>query len=165
MYLLLRPVIFCPPAASHLQGAADGSHPCMWAACCAHTHMGTQQPLGSEEHRRPAKTCRFWHSSEDTPGVDVLGVGPHEVAKGALVRDLAHPLDRAYLRWREWTASALFQDFKATAGWLPTVQTGVRCSRRAQHGRTWSSVRRSGDRPPCTHSTRPSMSACRSATW
>lgn len=26
--------------------------------------------------------------------------------------------------------------------------------------RTWSSVRTSGDRPPCTHSTLPSMTAC-----
>ena len=41
----------------------------------------------------PARAARA-----DRPGVDVLGVAPHEVAEGALVGDLANALDGAHLQ-------------------------------------------------------------------
>ncbi len=46
--------------------------------------------LGAEE---PASAARRYG-----PGLDVLGVAPHEVAEGALVRYLTHPLYRPHLR-------------------------------------------------------------------
>ena len=36
-------------------------------------------------------------SGADSPGVDILRIAPHQVAEGALVRDLAHPLNGPHL--------------------------------------------------------------------
>jgi len=56
------------------------------------------QPVDAVElrrHPRPKQPARAPRG--DRPCVDVLRVGPDQVAKGALMRDLAHPLDGADL--------------------------------------------------------------------
>ena len=45
--------------------------------------LAAKQPPGAARRHRP--------------GLDVLRVAPHQVAEGALVRDLAHPLYRPHL--------------------------------------------------------------------
>ncbi len=58
------------------------------------------QPVDAVEFRgdlaakQPPGTSRA-----DRPGLQVLRVAPHEVAEGALVGDLAHPLYRPHLAW------------------------------------------------------------------
>jgi hypothetical protein len=82
-------------------------------------------------------------AGRQAPALDVLGVGPHEVAHGAVVGDLLLAVNYTNLQIE----------------YNPPVSPEQKTKEGEGNMRTWSSVLIAGERPPCTQNTLSSIMA------
>ena len=105
-------------------------------------------------HHVPAKEIPR-APGRQTPALDVLGVGPHEVAHGAIVRHLLLPVDHPNLHIEEKNCHQTHECMHASVSESRGSGIGQRCVCVC----TWSRVLIAGDKPPCTQNILSSIIA------